>query len=82
MIETPEQLIARLTEASRVERVACEFGALQFRYWAGPKGGETLLLLRGVALSNRSSTTTLLRFQGGARSLRRPPCGSATPLKV
>ena len=47
MIKAPEQLIARLTQASRIERVACEFGALQFRYWAGPEDGETLLLVHG-----------------------------------
>ena len=47
MGEDREDLIARLTVASRVERVACEFGALQFRYWAGPTGGETLLLVHG-----------------------------------
>ena len=47
MVEPPELLIARLTKASRVERIACEFGALQFRYWAGPKDGETLLLVHG-----------------------------------
>ena len=47
MGEEREDLLARLTVASRVERVACEFGALQFRYWAGPTGGETLLLVHG-----------------------------------
>ena len=47
MPEGPERLIARLTQASRVERVVCTFGALQFRYWAGPKNAETLLLVHG-----------------------------------